>query len=473
MYVVDDELSLSNHHVARQLTLWRSKGDRDCVRNAKPFTVVGGPSAVDVKLGQFLKHNKVFASSNKAQQACKEGLVWVNGKKQFSTYQLKEGDIVYVNQSFSRVNKNAQDDIIQQEKLVWRLANFTNSLLRSDRNPPLHVIYEDDYMAVVFKPAGVHSLTWVNTIKNHLFTLDNVLLCLLAVPCIESDEHYDMGALSRPIPCHRLDSRVCGCLVVAKTSSALDHINTQFAARQVNKEYTALLVGHLNLCQDILSLYGSSGREFLISFPIGNRQAQSVIEVLESTACNVNGAMHRVKLTLLTGRRHQLRIHCALLGCPILGDDLYHSLGKLPSLQERMVAVAALSASTTNDTIQDDKIGIEAADISNSNQLMPAIKPDSGDQDGLNAVRRGQGLFLMSTSVSLLHPNTSYAQNLPITLTGYKRTLLNGMNEHVGFDKDAGKISVYIDEVPRFSKMFAKAKKGAEWARHQGIQEDR
>eukprot|EP01031_Cornospumella_fuschlensis_P034378 gene34378-41611_t len=456
------DFHFSSQHVAHQLSLWRGKEDRNRIKCVEPILVDRG---INLKLGQFLKRKKLLESSNKAQQACKRGLVLVNGKKQYSTFQLKDGDSVFVNLTTTAEATNSAEDAIHKEKLISRLAKFTNSLIRADRNPPLHTIYEDDYMAVVFKPAGVHSLTWVNTMKNRQFALDDVLVCLLSVP-EESD------ALSRPIPCHRLDSRVCGCLVVAKTSAALEHINNQFAFREVKKVYTALLVGDINLSQEIICQYGTIGKEFLISFPIGGKQSQSVIEVLESTRCNVNGAMHRVRLTLLTGRRHQLRIHCALLGCPILGDDLYHGIGKLPSLSARMKAVTALSQKSIDEGSLDDDEGESSLDVMKpfSSTEVVLVEDTNQEEDRLNAVRRGQGLFLMSTAVSLRHPNASFVRSIfDSKSTSTTQVLPNGMKERISIDLDSGEVSVSIDEVPRFLKMFEKARKGAEWARLHSI----
>ena len=102
-------------------------------------------------------------------------------------------------------------DTLSYEKMT-NLVNFANNMLSPNRQPPLQVLYEDDDLAVVLKPAGVHSLKWLSTMKKNFFCLDHCL------PLILSPASRD--SLRRPLPCHRLDSRVSGCLVCAKSQLA-------------------------------------------------------------------------------------------------------------------------------------------------------------------------------------------------------------------------------------------------------------
>ena len=411
-----------------------------------------------VKAELYLKE-RWYGSSNKAHTACKRGEVKVNGKKIFSCFRLKNGDRLEIsvqplpgsNSTDDAMSSSfSQDDSASESGHVniERLCNFTNSLLNpSNFNPPLRVVYEDDCMAVVMKPAGVHSLAWLGTLKRGRFALDDVLPLLLSPPqpagappfalkqpvqpvqqerrgnmmsevgsrpddsepavhaaSMRAMERGATSSLPRPLPCHRLDARVPGCLVVAKTYQALTSLNKQFQDRTVRKQYRAIVVGNITQnCQRVLQhqqehevqwlayateipiqnlnscssldAQNNKGRnrregdkssaelidiphdvgkstdanypievtkndnsiqrqsQYLITFPVGGRSALTVMRVLEVVPCNVYGALSRVALFPRTGRRHQLRQHCAALGCPIMGDDLYHEAGMAPTTQ--------------------------------------------------------------------------------------------------------------------------------------------
>eukprot|EP01036_Dinobryon_divergens_P055081 gene55081-73581_t len=229
---------------------------------------------------------------------------------------MAEGDIITIVAEQVR-NISAEATEIEHKKTaiyMHRLKNFTNSLLINDpyhgaglvRQPMLQVFYEDDFLAVVYKPAGLHTLQWVGTMKKQFFTLSDVLPLILSPPRTLQHEGEEIAALERPLPCHRLDARVPGCVLVAKTASSLAALNSQFSDRIVKKEYKAILVG----------------------------------KIIEQASCNVYGTISHVALSPVTGRKHQLRQHCAWLGCPIMGDDLYHSAAFFPSGRLRREAIA-------------------------------------------------------------------------------------------------------------------------------------
>ena len=145
-------------------------------------------------------------------------------------------------------------------------------------------------------------MSWRNTLKRRQLCLDDVLPLVLE-PSRAAD------ALPAPLPRHRLDARVAGPVAVAKTRSAHVALGRAFEQNEVDKEYGALVVGAV-----------ASGT---VDAPIDGLPSTTVVTARGQTPCAVDGVLTDVALKPVTGRRHQLRRHCASLGAPILGDDLY------------------------------------------------------------------------------------------------------------------------------------------------------
>ncbi|MBN6071638.1 bifunctional tRNA pseudouridine(32) synthase/23S rRNA pseudouridine(746) synthase RluA [Aggregatibacter actinomycetemcomitans] len=175
-------------------------------------------------------------------------------------------------------------------------------------NPPqepwLDLVYRDDYIAVVNKPSG-----------------------LLSVPG-NQPQYYD-SAMSRVKekygfcePAHRLDMATSGILLFALSKAADRELKRQFRERKPKKYYQALVWGHLEQDQGVVELplicdWENRPRQ-KICFERGKR-AVTFYDVLQRYPNNTT----RVKLTPITGRSHQLRLHMLALGHPILGDKFY------------------------------------------------------------------------------------------------------------------------------------------------------
>ena len=177
-----------------------------------------------------------------------------------------------------------------------------------DYNPPqepwLDLVYRDDYIAVVNKPSG-----------------------LLSVPG-NQPQYYD-SAMSRVKekygfcePAHRLDMATSGILLFALSKAADRELKRQFREREPKKYYQALVWGHLEHDHGVVELplicdWENRPRQ-KICFERGKR-AVTFYDVLQRYPNNTT----RVKLTPITGRSHQLRLHMLALGHPILGDKFY------------------------------------------------------------------------------------------------------------------------------------------------------
>ncbi len=178
-------------------------------------------------------------------------------------------------------------------------------------NIPLDILFEDEQLIVLNKPAGIV----VHPAAGHATgTLVNALL------------HYCAGKLSgigdaaRPGIVHRLDKDTSGCLVVAKDDSAHLALSTQFADRKTTKIYRALVCGHptKTKCTVNAPIARHPGHRKKMAVVKSGRPSQTDLELVEL----LNGAA-LVEATLHTGRTHQIRVHLQHLDCPLVGDPVY------------------------------------------------------------------------------------------------------------------------------------------------------
>lgn len=177
---------------------------------------------------------------------------------------------------------------------------------------PLDIVYEDRYLLVVNKPQGmvVHPAA-----GNYTGTLVNALLFRY------KDELSGINGVIRPGIVHRIDKNTSGLLIVAKTDKAHIGLAEQIKAHSFTREYEAICVGRFK---------EKSGT---VDAPIG-RDKRDRKRMCVTQANSKNAITHYevieefpnhsyVKFRLETGRTHQIRVHCAYLGHPILGDDVY------------------------------------------------------------------------------------------------------------------------------------------------------
>ena len=198
----------------------------------------------------------------------------------------------------------------------------TINLLEAHDNKPsisldIDVVYEDDYLAIVIKPAGIV------VSGNQKRTLENTLPTNL-----ERSEQVD--SLARPLPVHRLDHATSGLLLVAKTRSCHTALSNLFAQRDIHKTYHAIVMGDI---QD----------EGVINKKIKEKSAETSYKVLKSIASDKYNSLHLVELHPSTGRRHQLRIHMLENGTPILGDRKYFIEGKVSKASGLFLSAVGLT----------------------------------------------------------------------------------------------------------------------------------
>ncbi len=160
----------------------------------------------------------------------------------------------------------------------------------------LSIHYEDEYLAVVEKPAGI--VVSGNTFRS----IDNALPFNLTKSSLPD--------VVRPRPVHRLDYPTTGLLLIGKTSSGISTMNKLFEQKDIHKTYHAITIGSMDTMG-------------IIQSPVDGKEAISNYSVLQSISSDRFGTLNLVELSPKTGRRHQLRKHLSGIGNPILGDKEY------------------------------------------------------------------------------------------------------------------------------------------------------
>ncbi len=218
-------------------------------------------------------------------------------------YLIEMGSVLVNEKPFKKREKPKGGDEIEVCFL------FTPEISLEPQNIPLDILYEDDHLIAINKPAGmvVHpgaghpSGTFVNALLYHCKNLPL------------------SGESVRPGIVHRLDKDTSGILLAAKTIETHQRLVALFASRQIKKNYIAIAVGNPGdgLIEAPIRRNPIHRKEMSICFEKG-REAKSVFRILAK-----NEQLSLVDVELITGRTHQIRLHLKYRGAPVLGDSVY------------------------------------------------------------------------------------------------------------------------------------------------------
>lgn len=253
------------------------------------FTAAPEKDETGKRIDVYISRFRDDLSRSQVQKLITDGKVTVNGKNIKSNYRLREKDIIDI-------------EIPDPEPLDIEAEDIS-----------LNILYEDSDVIVIDKPQGMvvhpapghYSGTVVNALMYHC-----------------KDSLSGINGCMRPGIVHRIDMNTSGIIVAAKSDAAHKSLAVQFAEHSINRRYRAIVVG--NIKEDTLTVDKPIGRN------PRDRKKMAVVEggkraVTHFTVLERFGKYTYIEASLETGRTHQIRVHMAYSGHPLLGDNIYGS----------------------------------------------------------------------------------------------------------------------------------------------------
>ena len=245
-----------------------------------------------LRVDRFLVNMMPKISRNRIQRAASSGFIFVNGEPVKSNYKVKPLD-----------------------RVSMRLERPPMTLEITPQEMPLEIVYEDDWLLVVNKPAGLvvhpgHG-NWDGTLLNGLAWY------------LRNNPDFDVNDPAIGLV-HRIDKDTSGLLVIAKTAEVKSSLGKQFFDHSTRREYVAVIWGHMDPADGVLRsnlARDPRDRTRMAAFPYEGEVGKTA--VTHYTTEEYLGYLSQVRCRLETGRTHQIRVHLSNEGHPLFNDAVY------------------------------------------------------------------------------------------------------------------------------------------------------
>jgi 23S rRNA pseudouridine1911/1915/1917 synthase len=246
------------------------------------------------RLDHFIASKSGFSRAS-VQKLIKQSLLLVNSRTEKASYRIRPGD-------FIEITIPVKPDVSV-----------------SPENIPVEVLWEDDFIIAVNKPAGM-------VVYPGAGHRSGTLINALAARC---EKFATIGAPLRPGVVHRLDKDTSGAIVIAKDDSVFLKLQKMFKSREIEKKYLALLYGDLK--KDSGEINKAIGRSISDGKKMSTRTRRGREAVTRFKILNKFKHAALAEITIITGRTHQIRVHFASQGHPVLGDRTYGKISVIKS----------------------------------------------------------------------------------------------------------------------------------------------
>ena len=272
----------------------------------KTYRIEVPPGKKKERLDMYLSNIIENATRSKVQKLIEANLVTVNGKNVKASYQVQPNDIIEASHPVDPHPENAEPEDI-----------------------PLNIIYEDAFLLVVNKPAGMVAHP---AYANYTGTLVNALL-------FHSKNLSNVNLPGRPGIIHRLDKDTSGLLVVAKDDYTHSKLAYQFSKHNIEREYWAVCWGHFDQKNGKIDRNITRSKKDRKKFTVSDSEGKHAVthyQVLQEFEFS-----SLVKLNLETGRTHQIRVHLSSINHAVFGDPVYGGRqivygAELPKMKNRI-----------------------------------------------------------------------------------------------------------------------------------------